>query len=63
VTQSATNAQVALQCATTLRAAQNSGGLASTWDETATLFTAAKNLLRWLNANTPPPADQPGELA
>lgn len=60
--QPATNAQVALQCATTLRAAQNSGGLASSWNETLDLVTLARQLQRWLETNTPPAADQPGEL-
>jgi len=57
MTQPATNAQVALQCATTLRASKNSGGLASTWNETSDLFSAASGLLKWLDAHTPPTPD------
>lgn len=55
MTQPATNAQVALQCAL--------GTYAQIRVPSAdAITTCADGYLRWLNANTPPPADQPGEL-
>jgi len=59
MTHPATNAQVALQCATTLRAANNLG---STWNETFDLLTVARRLQRWLDTGDSPPR-QFGELA
>lgn len=61
MTQPATNAQVALQCAATLRASKNTA-LGGSWNETIDLFTFAGRLLTWLNDHTPPAPDQPGEL-
>src|SRR5882757_5434497 len=57
VTQPATNAQVALQCAAHLRAGVSLGVSRNDVELLADSF------LRWLDANTPPPADQPEELA
>lgn len=56
MTQPATNAQVALQCAVgILPHLEHTGANATT--------EIASVLLRWLNANTPAAPDQPGELA
>jgi len=57
VTVPATNAQVALQCAALVRAGVSLGVSRNDVELLADSF------LRWLDANTPPPADQPGELA
>jgi len=59
MTQPATNAQVALQVAATLRATNNLG---STWNETVDLLTVARRLQRWLDTGDSPPR-RPGELA
>jgi len=58
MTQPATNAQVALQAAAKVR---TSGSRYI--DATSVTLEFATEFLTWLNANTPPPADQPGELA
>lgn len=56
MTQPATNAQVALQAAV---AYHNVYTTSPTQDE---IERKAVEFLRWLNAHTPPAADQPGEL-
>lgn len=58
MTQQFTNAQVALQCAMQVVVAISEDRIVGDLDVT----TYADGLLRWLNANTPPAADQPGEL-
>lgn len=55
MTQPATNAQVALQAAVAYYGVYT---MAPTQDE---LERTALEYLRWLDANTSPPADQPGE--
>lgn len=58
MTQPATNAQVALQCAVALRASSNPG---NTWKETVDLFALARRIQRWLDTGNSIP-DRPGEL-
>lgn len=58
MTQPVTNAQVALQCATQVAVAISEDRLIGNLD----IEDYAAGLLRWLDANTPPPVDQPGEL-
>lgn len=55
MTQPLTNAQVALQCAV------DSFDQVRLPDASA-VTTYADRYLRWLDTDTPPPADQPGEL-
>lgn len=59
MTQPATNAQVALQCAMQVVIAVSEDLVIGDLD----VIGYADGLLRWLNANTSPAADQPGELA
>lgn len=58
MTQPVTNAQVALQAAVQVAVAISEDRLVGDLDVT----TYADGLLRWLDANTSPAADQPGEL-
>lgn len=61
MTQPATNAQVALQAAAQGYAAWLRSD--RTYAQQPSVTGNADAYLKWLNANTPPPADQPGELA
>lgn len=61
MTQPATNAQVALQCAVQDHAAWLRSDRPYAWQPD--IMAQATAYLAWLDAHTPPTPDQPGELA